>query len=261
MFTCLCNFSANKKKEIKLHKLFDCELKTKQAKDENVSTYKKKMSTCSKINKLFGGTPIRPTNTLPKKKKTNVSKSTKLLLVSPVSEKKQSNVRAKKRKMNSTKIYELFGGTPINETKPSIENPYSQTTIGEKYKYNFLSQKNKTNDSKSSNLLLVSSVSEKIDSTRFNELFGVTPINETNTRSLSQVKKTDVIKTPINETYPPFLTPIKKSNVSKSSKLLLVSPVSEKKQYNVHVKKKKTNITKNTIIKLNKLFGGTPIKA
>ena len=114
MFTCLCNFSANKKKEIKLHKLFDCELKTKQAKDENVSTYKKKMSTCSKINKLFGGTPIRPTNTLPKKKKT------KLLLVSPVSEKKQSNIHAKKRKMNSTKNYKLFGGTPIKSMSNAI---------------------------------------------------------------------------------------------------------------------------------------------
>ena len=241
MFTCLCNFSANRKLDIKLHKLFECELTTREAKDENVSKYKKRMITCSQNNKLFGGSPIRPNSTQLKKKKTNVSKFSKLLLVSPVSEKKQNNVLTKKRKMNSAKIYKLFGGTPINKDKPSIVSNYSQTTIGEKPPNNDVSHKKKTNVSKSSDLMLVSSVSEKIDSTRFNELFGVTTINDIN---------------------PHYLTPIKKPNVSKSSKLLLVSPVSEKKQCNIHAKKKKTNTTKkmSTIIKLNKLFGWTPIK-
>ena len=120
MFTCACNFSANTKLEIKLHKLFKCELTTKQAQDENVSKYKKKMSNRSKINKIFGGAPLKSNNTLPKKKKTNVSKSSKLLLVSPVSEKKQCNIHAKKKKTNTTKkistiikLNKLFGGTPI----------------------------------------------------------------------------------------------------------------------------------------------------
>ena len=133
MFTCLCNFSANTKLEIKLHKLFKCELTTKQAQDENVSKYKKEMSNRSKIDKIFGGAPLKSNNTLPKKRKTNVSKFNKLLLVSSVSE-----------NINSARFNKLFGGTPINETNPRFLYPI------------------KNNVSTSSELLLVSPISEKI---------------------------------------------------------------------------------------------------
>ena len=60
LFTCLCSFSSNKKKDIKLHKLFDCKFPTKEARNEKISKCKKQKRIRDKINMLFGATPTKP---------------------------------------------------------------------------------------------------------------------------------------------------------------------------------------------------------
>ena len=60
--TCHCSFSSNKKKNIKMHKLFGCETPTKDPLPKKITKCKREIRIQNRINKLFGGTPIKPKN-------------------------------------------------------------------------------------------------------------------------------------------------------------------------------------------------------
>ena len=131
IFTCLCNFTANKKKDMKCHKLFDCKISTRETRDENKYKCKKIKN---KINKLLGVTPIKsnsqPTvnneKSLDERKKNITRKIQKLFGGTPMKPNSQATIYKdkaldKEKKTTSCKIQRLFGETPIK--------PYTQASI------------------------------------------------------------------------------------------------------------------------------------